>query len=120
MLLRRREGACCAWVDGRGPTATAQRRPMVDVHEPASSCYATQSRPLDHETSRTGRQVTGDDCQILEVESSLCLAVTSMEVGMTAMVGLVVIHPDRDPIETAYLRHPRIVRFQLSQNKTEG
>lgn len=78
----------------------------------------TRNRPVAHETSRTGRQVTGKDHQILEVEGRLCLAIPRMEMGPTSMVGLVVIHPDRDPVEAAYLRHPAIVRFLLSQNKT--
>jgi hypothetical protein len=64
--------------------------------------------------------VTGDDCQILKIDRGLCLAITSMEVWTASMVGLVVIHPDRDPVEAAYLRHSGIVGFQLSQNKTEA
>lgn len=77
----------------------------------------TRSRPLADETPRTEWQATGEDRQILKVKHRLRLAITSMEVR-AFMVGLVVIHPDRDPIKAAYLRHPGIVRFPLSQNKT--
>lgn len=78
----------------------------------------TRSGPVAHKTPHPGWQVTSEDRQIFEVEGRLCLAITSMEMGATFMVSLVVIHPDRDPIEAAYLRHPGSVRLPLSQNKT--
>lgn len=80
----------------------------------------TLSRPLGHEASRAGWQATCENRKILEIEDRLCLAISSMEMGTTSMLVLVVIHPDRDPVEAAYLRHPWIVRLLLSQNKTDA
>src|ERR1700761_2102346 len=78
----------------------------------------TRSSPCAHETPGPGWQVTGEDRQVLEVEGRLCLPVPGMEMGATFVVILVVVHPDRDPVEAAYLRHSGSVRFLLSQNKT--
>jgi hypothetical protein len=106
-------------VDGLWQRLNGDQRSMVASPPPVvMQLSLPRSRPVADETSRSGRQVTSEDRQILEVESRLCLAVSSMEMGAPSMVGLVVVHPDRDPIEAAYLRHLEIVRLTLSQNKT--
>jgi hypothetical protein len=75
------------------------------------------SRPHGNEPSCTRWQLSGDDFEALDIDGSLGLAVAGVEMG-AAVMGLVVIHPDRDPVKAAYLRHPGIVKFQVSQNKT--
>jgi hypothetical protein len=55
------------------------------------------TRPLDHESSSSGRKLAGDDLEALNVHRGLVVAIGGMEVRPTEMVGLVVIHPDHDP-----------------------
>jgi len=90
----------------------ASPRPIV------SQFRLTDNGPLDHEPLRSRRQLTGNDCEVFDVDGGLGLAVASMEMGASPVMDLVVIHPDRDPVEAAYLRHPETIDFRPSQNKT--
>lgn len=73
--------------------------------------------PLRYKPLHSRRKVPGDDAQALDVYGSLYPAVAGMEMRSTAVVDLVVIHPDRDPVEAAYSRHPAILELPLLQNK---
>lgn len=74
--------------------------------------------PLNYEASRSRWQLAGDDCQALDVDGGLCVPITGMKVRPPSMVILVVVHPDRDPIEAADSRHPARLGPPPLRNKT--
>jgi hypothetical protein len=77
-----------------------------------------RSGPPDDKTPRTRWQLTGDDGQALNVDGGLCLAIAGMKMRTTPMVDLVVVHPDRDPVEATDSRHLAILNLPPLRNKT--
>ena len=67
------------------------------------------TRPFNDEPEGARREPAGDDCLVLDVDGGLVVSGAGMEVRPTKVVGLIVIHPDHDPIERADPRHPLIV-----------
>src|SRR5947209_6939577 len=61
--------------------------------------------PFGHEPQRTRRQSPGDDGHRLDVDRGLVLRVARVKVRTSEMVDLVVIEPNRDPVEGADPRH---------------
>jgi hypothetical protein len=63
--------------------------------------------PLDDKSPGARRQLTGDDRPAFDVDRGLVLAIGSVEVRTPTVMGLVVVHPDHDPVERADSWHRR-------------
>jgi hypothetical protein len=62
-------------------------------------------RPFSDKPQRSGRELSRDHGHALNIDRCLVAAIPGMEVRPTEMMTLVVIHPDRDPVERADPRH---------------
>lgn len=74
--------------------------------------------PLDHQAFGPGRQVAGDDDWTVDGYGSLGLAITGMEMRAPQVMVLVLVHPDRDPVEAADSWHRASLQLVASRNKT--
>lgn len=83
------------WLNGHQRLVPACPFPVLPQLGPMRRC------PLGDEASGSWRKRTGDDRQALDVDGGLRLPISGMEMGMSAMVALVVVHPDRDSVEAA-------------------
>src|SRR5437667_1874480 len=67
----------------------------------------TLKRPLDDESPGPWREAAGEDLEALDVDRRLIVTVGGVEMRSAAMVHLVVVHPDHDPVEGADPWHRR-------------
>lgn len=63
------------------------------------------SCPLGHESLSTGREPSDEDRQALDVDGGLIPTIAGMKVRASAMMRLVVVHPDHYAVEGADPRH---------------
>jgi len=85
-----------------------------------------RTRPLEDEPERPRRNPARDHHEALDVDRRLVVSVTRMKMCSPVVVDLVVVHPDHDPVEGTYSRHPAIVpdspdsRGALAPKETDG
>jgi hypothetical protein len=99
-------------VEGLLQRLNCDKRPMVACALPiVAQLGLMHSRPFDHQPPRMWRQFAGDHGEALDVDGGLSLAVAGVEMWPATMVYLVVIYPDRDPVEAAYAWHLPSISF---------